>query len=307
MLTINFEGYFQMRMATDPDPSDEPRGLSGYTFALPGEPDLDRVLHFQPDEPGVVQRVYGCPGAIGPEIGVTVRSANQGNVPRPDLIGAQVSFPNAELVERNGVLIREDFFVIDPLRVQIRKGGVLLLDREDILNPDNPGAPLIEAESRQLIRRQPKGFKSNSWEVVRATAQTAKLPNPSDEALIANRIERQKQLKALRETITGEDTTAANMRAALDTRIEQLDILRQWWNLSQCSKPIDRRAAQLALLCYGWEIHLNGPVHANQLGAAGEPNWPLSFWMGGWDGDALCAYVQGELQVPLVDMSTNPA
>lgn len=299
MLTINFEGYFQMRMATDPDPSDELRGLSGYTFALPGEPDFDRVLHFQPDEPGVVQRVYGPPGAIGPQIGVTVSSAYEGKTPRPDLEGAQVLFPNAELVERNGVLIREDFFVIDPLRVQIRKDGVMLLDREDILNPGNPGAPLIEAESPQLLRRQPKGFKSNSWEVVKATAQTARLPNPSDEALIANRVERQDRLKELRETVTGDDTDSANMRAALDSRIEQLDILRQWWNLSQCSKPIDRRAAQLALLCYGWDIRLNGPVHANQLGAAGGPHWPLTFWMGGWDGDALCAWVKGELQVPL--------
>ena len=50
MLILNFEGYFQMRMATDPDPPDEPRGLSGYTFALAGEPDLDNLLHLQPDE-----------------------------------------------------------------------------------------------------------------------------------------------------------------------------------------------------------------------------------------------------------------
>jgi hypothetical protein len=54
-------------------------------------------------------------------------------------------------------------------------------------------------------------------------------------------------------------------------RIQQLDILRQWWNLSQCSKPVDRRAAQL---CYGCDIRLNGPVHANQLGASGTGHWP---------------------------------
>ena len=43
MLKLLFEGYYQMRMSTDPDPPDDPRGLSGYTFALPGEPDFDRV------------------------------------------------------------------------------------------------------------------------------------------------------------------------------------------------------------------------------------------------------------------------
>ena len=30
MLRLEFEGYFQMRMADDPDPTDEKRGVSGY-------------------------------------------------------------------------------------------------------------------------------------------------------------------------------------------------------------------------------------------------------------------------------------
>jgi hypothetical protein len=25
---------------------------------------------------------------------------------------------------------------------------------------------------------------------------------------------------------------------------------------------------------------------------------PLNFWMGGWDGDALCAYISGYLSIP---------
>jgi hypothetical protein len=52
MLRIFFEGYYQARISTDPDPTDERRGVSGYTFALPGEPDFDGLLHFQPDPPG---------------------------------------------------------------------------------------------------------------------------------------------------------------------------------------------------------------------------------------------------------------
>ena len=46
MLDIQFEGYFQCRFATDPDPSDERRGVSGPTFAAPGEPDLERTIRF---------------------------------------------------------------------------------------------------------------------------------------------------------------------------------------------------------------------------------------------------------------------
>ncbi len=37
MLVVNFAGWFQCRLATDPDPTDEPRGVSGFTFALAGE------------------------------------------------------------------------------------------------------------------------------------------------------------------------------------------------------------------------------------------------------------------------------
>jgi hypothetical protein len=55
-----------------PDPSDEPRGVSGYTFALAGEPDLDRLLHLQPDEAGVFERRFGVSDdAPGPHVGVT--------------------------------------------------------------------------------------------------------------------------------------------------------------------------------------------------------------------------------------------
>ena len=49
-LKINFEGYWQCRQATDPDPSDDPRGVSGYTYAVGAENDLDLVIRLQQDE-----------------------------------------------------------------------------------------------------------------------------------------------------------------------------------------------------------------------------------------------------------------
>lgn len=47
-ITIYFAGHFGCRLATNPDPFDEPRGRSGWTRAYPGEPDLDRVIRFSP-------------------------------------------------------------------------------------------------------------------------------------------------------------------------------------------------------------------------------------------------------------------
>src|SRR3954470_20273394 len=48
MLQIGFRGWFQCRLATDPDPYDEPRGVSGYVYAYVDEPDLARGITFQP-------------------------------------------------------------------------------------------------------------------------------------------------------------------------------------------------------------------------------------------------------------------
>jgi hypothetical protein len=298
-LYLAFEGYFQMRMATDPDPPDEPRGLSGYTFALAGEPDLDGLLHLQPDEEGVCERRFGVkPQATDPRVGVTVRQAKRFDAKTlvykeaPEWIGARVSFVKAQLVERNGIIIRNDLFAIDPLRVQVRKKrGALVLDREDFLDPDNPELPISQATSAMLTRRQPQGLTDNSVEVAKATG----LPDASDATCIQNRIIRQKNLEELLKR-----TRNPVERAALETRISQLNILQQWWNLSEKGTPIDRRAHQLTLQGYGWSIDINGPVHANKIGADENTTWPLSFWMGGWDGDALCAYISGYLSIPLI-------
>lgn len=292
-LVLEFEGYYQDRITTDPDPTDEPRGVSGYTFALAGEPDLDNIVRMQPDEPGVHIRPYGLPGAPGPQVGVTVRRATRDGKLAPELIGAKVQFLNAQILEHNGILVRNDFFFIDPLHVRITHNDEVILERTDIVNPANPNMPLWEATSEQLLRRQPKKFITNSPEVAAATG----LPNAENNTLMDNRRARRKNLMELRA-----QTTDPVLNAALDTRIEQLAILEQWWNLSVGTwddRPIDRRAYTIGLQLDGWDIDVNGPVTANTVGGDAAQKWPLRFWMGGWDGDALCAYVKGSWEIPL--------
>jgi hypothetical protein len=291
MLILDFEGYFQYRATTDPDPTDDARGVSGYTFALAGEPDLDGIVHFQPDEAGVHERDFGPAG--GPRVGVTVRSAQRDGVDVPELAGAKVAFAGARILEHNGILIREDFFVIDPFRVILTVDGNALLDRVDDLDPNNPGAPPEQVGNQWLERRQPLKFTANSAKVAAATG----LPNAQNVTLIANRLRRKASLEAL---LAG--TTDPVQRAALESRIEQLEIVEQWWNLSAGSpgnRPIDRRAHQLALQASGWSIDMNGKVFANALGADESLPWNVSFWFGGFDGDALVAYAKGTWTIPL--------
>ena len=47
-LYIRYKGWAVVRIPTDPDPSYEPNGASGYTFAFAGEPRLDRIFRLQP-------------------------------------------------------------------------------------------------------------------------------------------------------------------------------------------------------------------------------------------------------------------
>jgi hypothetical protein len=296
MLILNFEGWFQMRMATDPDPTDELRGVSGYTFALAGEPDLDAKVHLQPDELGVFEREFGPPGTPGPKVGVTVTSATRNRQPVPDLVGTKVAFVDAQILEHNGLLVRNDYFIINPFRVRLIDGKKTLLERVDDLNPNNPLMPENEATTEMLIRRQPTTFTSNSQQVANATG----LESPANVALIANRLERRRNLEALLAMTPKKDDVK---RAALESRIYELGIVQKWWDLSEgspTSRPIDRRAAQLALQLSGWNVDMNGKVAANKLGADETYPWNIAFWMGGWDGDALCGYVQGTWTIPLV-------
>jgi hypothetical protein len=301
MLILNFEGYFQMRMATDPDPTDEKHGISGYTFALAGEPDLDAKIHLQPDEDGVWERKFGPYGTPDPRVGVKVTSAQRNNAAAPELAGARIAFVDAQILEHNGLLVRNDLFIIHPFRVRLlaEDSNDVLLERVDWLNREEPDMPENLATSPMLQRRQAKKFTSNSQAVADATG----LESPANVALIANRRERRRDLQALLKM-----TQDPVQRAALESRIEELAIVERWWELSVNvgqNRVIDRRAAQLALQLDGWNIDMNGAVDANELGAMTDYPWNISFWMGGWDGDALCGYVKGTWTIPLAEDVTG--
>src|SRR5215470_14340803 len=94
-LDINFEGYFMCRLATDPDPTNEERGMSGYTMALVKEDPLDQVIRLQAT-PDWLER-NGRPPLMDMNlsVGVTVRSALFNGAPfdgARDVIGAKVYF-----------------------------------------------------------------------------------------------------------------------------------------------------------------------------------------------------------------------
>src|ERR1051326_7703714 len=92
-LDINFDGYFMCRLATDPDPTNEERGMSGYTMALALEDPLDQVIRLQADADFLRRNARAPMADMKITVGVTVRSLQFQGAPydaAQGLIGAKV-------------------------------------------------------------------------------------------------------------------------------------------------------------------------------------------------------------------------
>ena len=280
MLIINFAGWFQCRLATDPDPTDEPRGVSGFTFALAEEPDFDRVIRFHHPV---------APRSHGPQVGVFVTSVSVDGQEMADhpLLRASVHLlDEAKFESRNYVVRDGSMGPIDPFHLQI-SGKEVILRREDILYPADPNLKLHHIPPSFLARRG--SLMPMMVDRVRIADATG-ITDP-----IAYRKKRRELLQA-----DLQQTDNPIMQAALEKRIRELGIT-------------DPRKLQVITLSYynDYRFDINGPADIidphNRLrdDVDTSQDWPLAFWMGGWDSDALCAYVRGMLTIPFTPFSSH--
>jgi hypothetical protein len=259
MWTLAFDGRFQCRLATDADPFDEKRGADGWTFAFAGEPDLDRIIRFQAP---VALRTHAL------AVGVTVKAvASDGQaVAGHALVGAPVELVDQPVFEgRDGLIATSAKEPIAPWHIVIAQQG-FRLGRLD---------PLDLTDSSQIRRRQPIRFEQNSATVAQATGITD---------FPGFRQARKTQLQA---DLAGEaDPTR---RTNLSSRIAELD------------QGDIREAALGFLVQYRFDLQgdaeLTDPNGVLAKADLHSP-WPIAFWMGGWDADALCGFVSGTLQIP---------
>ncbi len=120
-LALRFAGWMQCRLSTDPDPYDELRGVTGRTYALPGEPDLDRVIRFTPAN--AVVRVLAAP----PDVRVTEVRVDGRRTPRHPLVGATLSLGERAVFEgRNGLAALERDEPIFDIDVCVAGAGVVV-------------------------------------------------------------------------------------------------------------------------------------------------------------------------------------
>ena len=293
-LVVEFEGWYQYRLPTDPDPTDEPRGVSGYTFSFGDEPDLDRILRFQPD-PSIPLRTHG------PPVGVTVtkaeRVAADGARPLSGLEGATVDLlDQPRLLNRNWVLTLPGFEPIVPFHLEIRRGD-LCISREAPVTPAAPDTPIMDVAEADLTLYGARGLSYEPDTVAPAIGVWDPLQQ-YQERLAALRADR-------RQLGPGVDRDGPEL-AILDGRIAELTIGVE-------SGGKDRRVAVRHVIeRFGFpmlgRIEVSGP-QSELLGGALSTDvavpWRVDFWMGGFDPDALCAFVHGALQAPYAVPSTD--
>lgn len=288
-LELGFEGYFMCRIATDPDPTNEERGMSGYTMALPREDRLDQVIRLNPD-PAFLERNQREPLDQMPyEIGVKVTSATLGGdrwapvadalVGAPvDLLGRDDPLAGAIFESRNNTTGSDDTmsFVIDPFNLRIAS-DTTTITAVDYIDPTDPSRQLWQiADPATYARRLTKCWATGDQEVAEAVGVFDMYEYFRD------------RRRFLQRKIDG--TSDPSLRETYASRLYQLE----FWG--------DRVISKLQTRC-DWEFAINGPQQVQTtapLGGTIDPSqpWKTAFWFGGWDGDLLVGYMRGTLSMP---------
>ncbi len=263
MLWLKFAGWFQVRLTTDPDPTDEPRGVSGYAQAIAGEPDLDRVIRLQPG-PQVVPRSH-CP-----EVGVMVRAvyADGKNVTGHALVDAAVELVGDPKFEgRNGIVAEDGFEPVVPCHFQIKKNRFVL------------NRPHLDTEEFPFEELKAGGVNGSPAEIAEATGIW-------DLGTVWEK--REAELRKDRDA-----TTDPVVQAALTQRIEMIAnrkknrLTRYFGARMMYALSLKGTAA-----CEDPDGFLKGTVDLISP-------WPVEFWFGGWDPDAFSGFMQGFIGVPI--------
>jgi len=303
-LDISFEGYFTSRIATDPDPTNEERGLSGYTMALAKEDRLDQVIRLHVDADYLERNARKPLREMGIEIGVNVTSVSYAGKPwspgasligaKVDLVGKDAPLDGPIFESRNNTTGSDDTmsFVVDPfdLRIDHPARGVHVRAL-DYIDPDDPELQLWQITNpKRYARRLTSNFASDDMEAAEAIGVYDTFGYFRDRRHYLERLQEQ-AAQELREC--NDIARKRELQYAIQTyksRVHQIE----FWG--------DRVSSKLQYMV-SWEHDINGKREfAGDVGGivSTDPPWRVNYWFGGWDGDLLTGYVRGTLCVGFV-------
>lgn len=302
-LDINFEGYFMCRIATDPDPTNEERGMSGYTMALVYEDPLDQVIRLQVDANWLERNARLPLPEMKIEVGVTVKSVLFNDVPYDGayrVLGAKVyldgvdfPLPGPTFESRNSIVGSDDSFafVVNPfeLRIQNEDTGVKLT-ASDYVDPKNPKAALWQIPDPSVYGRRLASCASTG------DTEASEAVHVFD-AYGYFRDRRRYLEKMIRDTealcVVASGKELEYLSAQIQTYKSRIYQLEHWGD--RVISKIQTRV--------GWEHDINGPQKVKgDLGGFIDTKtpWHVKYWFGGWDGDLLLGYMRGTLSLPFM-------
>ena len=282
-------------MALDPDPNDEPLGVSGPTRVVPGEPPFDGHIRFH----GPV-----CPRfPHDKDIGVFVDRVETSDPEAPDerrpfddhpLLEAAVDLVDSPKFEERGFVTVYQKMPIEPFHLRVT-GNEIELAVDDLWDPTNPSLTYDEVCALQpaLLSRRTLTVQPGSMIVAEATSIT-------DYA--EYRRERRRLLEKRRA-----DPLHKDEKEALSVRLNDLE-KDELATATQGLVGLVVPAQQFLGLCGFYSFLIQGtPVVRDpkqrlpgHIGTSQQ--WSIKFWMGGFDVDTLTAFVKGTLVVPFVPM-----
>jgi hypothetical protein len=288
-LVLRFRGWATVRLPTEPDPPDEPRGASGFTFAYPGEPPLDRIIRLQPlDEPSLVRPgspwgwgVYVYDAFVLDCLGAVTR--------RSELMGMRVQLHGSPTFEnRNWLLTPPGWEPICPFDLAIEESQNAPLLRRS--------APLDKADPHRPVWKQPLG---------KLLAQGAKDIYPERETVgsatgIWDALSVLRQREATLVSLMNLETDPV-AKHVLGCRLEHVRLA--------IANPLERRTMvrfaveRFAITMEGADAVVDD-VRAPK-GLSLTAPWLADFWAGAWDFDLLAMFVSGSLQIPFENKASD--
>jgi len=295
MLEISFQGRWQLRMALDPDPNDEPRGVSGPTVVLPGEPDFDTFMYLQ--DPVCPRYPFDWGNGVFVD-GVTIVDDANPSMRQPlehhPLIGATVNLLENPTYAERGFVVLYQKMPIDPFVLQIKGDGVELFIR-DLWSPEHPEWDIdhVAAYAPELLERRSVTVQSQSPMLAAATG------------IVDYAEYRRHRLNQLVERKAELDPNDDEVEiAGLDFRIRMLEKDKEY-GADEGLIGLALESHEFLGLVGFYAFPLIGTPKvtdnsdgkmAGQIGVS-QP-WMIDFWVGGFDVDTLMGWMKGVLKVP---------
>lgn len=277
---IRFRGWASIRLPTDPDPADEKRGASGYTFAFGDEPDLDRKIRFQPlNEPEYLRP--GAPYDWGVNVFDSFSIDGEGTKrPIPDVATAPVDLLGGPKLEnRNWLFTLPGWEPVVPFEIQITLAGQTI-QRLAPLTPDH--TPVYKVDTPTLMGQGATGVNMEPETVGTATG-------------IWDAVARLKERRATLDQMLAAETDPMK-KLILRCRREQVEG-------GITGPPTDRKVmAHYAVERFFFPVSGTNaivPSTGPWSGLDPDADWLITYFFAAWDFDTFGAYIQGSLQIPL--------